>query len=114
LRRTPVRARDALYAGDFVALGQAMIENTEAQANLHPDLLSARHQAVIELVRRHGALGWKVNGAGGDGGSVTLLGGPQTAANRAMLRDIATEVPGTQNIPIYLSPVGLRVGEAAE
>ncbi len=111
LRRTPVHARDALYAGDFVALGRAMIENTEAQANLHPDLVSPRHQAVIEVARRHGALGWKVNGAGGDGGSVTLLGGPQTAANRAMLRAIATEVPGTQNIPIYLSPAGLRVWE---
>ncbi len=111
LRRTPLHARDALYAGDFVALGRAMIENTEAQANLHPDLVSPKHQAVIEVARRHGALGWKVNGAGGDGGSVTLLGGPKAAENRAMLRAITSEVPGTQNIPIYLSPKGLRVWE---
>ena len=113
LRRTPVQARDALYAGDFDALGRAMIENTEAQANLHPDLVSPRHQAVIEVARRHGAIGWKVNGAGGDGGSVTLLGGPKASANRAMLRAITAEVPGTQNIPIYLSPTGLRVWESA-
>jgi len=112
LRRTPLRARDALYAGAFRALGEAMIENTEAQANLHPGLLSRQHRAVIDVARRHGALGWKVNGAGGDGGSVTLLGGPKAAANRQMLRAVAAEVPGTQNIPIYLSPLGLRVWDS--
>jgi D-glycero-alpha-D-manno-heptose-7-phosphate kinase len=114
LRRTPIRARDALYAGDFAELGQAMLDNTEAQAQLHPGLVSPRHQAVIEVARRHGALGWKVNGAGGDGGSVTVLGGPMAAANRTMLRAIAAEVPGTQNIPVCLSASGLHVWEAAE
>jgi len=113
LRRTPVRARDALFAGDFAALGRAMIENTEAQADLHPDLVSPRHQAVIDVARRHGAIGWKVNGAGGDGGSVTLLGGPKAAANREMLRAVTSEVQATQNIPIYLSPTGLRVWESS-
>jgi hypothetical protein len=29
-----------------------------------------------------------------------------------MLRAIVTDVPGTQNIPIYLSPLGLRVWES--
>jgi D-glycero-alpha-D-manno-heptose-7-phosphate kinase len=112
LRRTPLRARDALYAGDFVALGRAMIENTEAQQGLHPELVSPAHAAVIEVARRFDALGWKVNGAGGDGGSVTILGSPQSAANREMLRAIATEVPGTQSIPIHLSPHGLRVWDS--
>jgi D-glycero-alpha-D-manno-heptose-7-phosphate kinase len=113
LRRTPIRARDALYAGDFESLGRAMIDNTEAQAALHPDLVSPKHQAVIDVAKRYGAIGYKVNGAGGDGGSVTLLGGPQSAAKRAMLRAIGNEVPGTQNIPIYLCPSGLRVWESA-
>ncbi len=112
LRETPLRARDALYVGDFAALGRAMIENTEAQANLHPGLVSPRHQAVIEVARRHGALGWKVNGAGGDGGSVTILGGPKAAATREMLREIVTAMPQTRNIPVYLSPFGLRVWES--
>jgi len=112
LRRTPVRARDALYAGDFVSLGQAMIENTEAQAALHPALVSPTHAAVIEVARRFEALGWKVNGAGGDGGSVTILGSPQSAANREMLRAIVAEVPGTQSIPIHLSAQGLRVWDS--
>jgi D-glycero-alpha-D-manno-heptose-7-phosphate kinase len=112
LRRTPLRARDALYAGDFVALGRAMIDNTEAQQGLHPELVSASHAAVIEVAKRFDALGWKVNGAGGDGGSVTILGSPQSAANREMLRAITVEVPGTQSIPIHLSPQGLRVWDS--
>lgn len=112
LRRTPVLARDALYGGDFDALGRAMIENTDAQTNLHPDLVSPQHRAVIEVARRHGAIGWKVNGAGGDGGSVTLLAGAEASGNRAMLRAITAEVPGTQNIPIYLSPNGLHTWES--
>jgi len=109
LRETPVHARDALYAGDFEALGRAMIENTEAQAHLHSELIGPSHQAVIDIARRHGALGWKVNGAGGDGGSVTLLSGPESAARREMLRAITAEAPRTRNIPIGLSPSGLRV-----
>ena len=112
LRETPIRARDALYAGDFASLGRAMIENTEAQANLHAGLVSPRHQAVIDVARRYNALGWKVNGAGGDGGSVTILSEPKAATKREMLRVIPAVVPGTQNIPIYLSPMGLRVWES--
>ncbi len=111
LRQTPVKAKNALYAGDFEALGQAMIENTEAQRRLHPGLISSRHQAVIDIAQRFGALGWKVNGAGGDGGSVTILGGPDSALQRQMLSTIKKELPYTQNIPIYLSRFGLRVWE---
>ena len=74
--------------------------------------MSPKHQAVIEVARRFEALGWKVNGAGGDGGSVTILGSPQSAANREMLRAIAAEVPGTQSIPIHLSTQGLRVWDS--
>ena len=112
LRQTPVAARDALYCGDFAALGRAMIENTEAQAALHPALVSPAHQAVIAIARRFGAAGWKVNGAGGDGGSVTVLSGPESATKREMLSAIQAELPRTQNIPIYLSRFGLRVWES--
>jgi D-glycero-alpha-D-manno-heptose-7-phosphate kinase len=76
LRATAEPSRDALYAGDFAALGQAMIQNTEAQRNLHPDLINPDADRVIEIARTYGALGWKVNGAGGAGGSLTILCGP--------------------------------------
>ncbi|MEE9616644.1 MAG: GHMP kinase [Anaerolineae bacterium] len=111
LRATAGPSRDALYAGDFVALGQAMIQNTEAQRNLHPDLISPDAQRVIEIARAHGALGWKVNGAGGEGGSLTILCGPLSHARRAMIREIEEESPLFQDVPIYLSRFGLRIWE---
>ena len=111
LRQTAPKSRDALYAGDFEAFGAAMIENTEAQGRLHPDLISADAQGVIELAKQHGALGWKVNGAGGDGGSVTLLCGAPSYQRRALRDAIEASNPLFRNIPIYLSRMGLRVWE---
>jgi D-glycero-alpha-D-manno-heptose-7-phosphate kinase len=109
LRKTAPRSRDALYGGDFSALGQAMMDNTEAQARLHPALVSPEAKKIIEIAKEYGALGWKVNGAGGDGGSLTLLMGSASAEKRAMIRAIEQENALFKNIPIYLSRTGLRV-----
>ncbi len=109
LRRHAPRSRDALYAGDFQALGRAMIESTEAQGRLHPALVGAQARQVLEIAKAHGALGWKVNGAGGDGGSLTLLCGESSSRKRALIRDIEQASEAFQNIPIYLSRHGLRV-----
>jgi D-glycero-alpha-D-manno-heptose-7-phosphate kinase len=109
LRLTAPQSRDALYAADFSALGSAMTENTEAQKRLHPALISPEAARVIEIAREHGALGWKVNGAGGDGGSVTILCNDISQVKRAMVREIEQENPLFKNIPIYLSRYGLRV-----
>jgi D-glycero-alpha-D-manno-heptose-7-phosphate kinase len=109
LRKTAARSRDALYAADFAALGAAMIANTEAQGRLHPAIVSAEAAGVIEIAKAHGAHGWKVNGAGGDGGSLTILCDAAAQAKRAMLRAIEQENPHFKNIPIYLSRYGLRV-----
>ena len=49
LRQTAAKSRDAVYAGDFASLGRAMIENTEAQTRLHPALVGAEAQQLIEL-----------------------------------------------------------------
>ncbi len=109
LRITAAKSRDALYNGDFFALGAAMVENTQAQSRLHPALISPEAASVIEIARKHNALGWKVNGAGGDGGSLTLLCDSIAQAKRAMLSDIEKENPLFKNIPVYLSRYGLRV-----
>jgi D-glycero-alpha-D-manno-heptose-7-phosphate kinase len=109
LRVTAPRSRDALYAGDFAALGRAMIDNTAAQRNLHPDLVSAGAESVIEIAREHGALGWKVNGAGGEGGSVTLLCGARSEVKRTLIAEIEAQNPRFKHIPTYLSRYGLRV-----
>jgi D-glycero-alpha-D-manno-heptose-7-phosphate kinase len=112
LRRTAEKSRDALYEGDLVALGRAMVENTEAQGNLHAALIGPAHQAIIDAARRHGALGWKVNGAGGDGGSVTILSRRSMSDKRAMLREVQQANPACHPITIYLSRFGLRVWES--
>lgn len=112
LRRAAEQARDAVYAGDFTALGQAMIDNTNAQLTLHPALIGVEARELITLAKEHGAIGWKVNGAGGEGGSVTLLCGASASARRSLLRTIVQANPLFQPIPIYLSRTGLRVWES--
>jgi len=109
LRVTAEASRDAIYAGDFAALGRAMIANTEAQGRLHPDLICPEAAQVIAIAREHGALGWKVNGAGGEGGSLTLLGGPDASTRRAMIREIEQENQRFRHIPVRLDRAGLRV-----
>jgi len=111
LRTPPVQAKNALFAADLEAFGQAMIANTEAQARLHPSLISDTAKQIIEISRKHGALGWKVNGAGGDGGSLTLLGGSSPSVRRAMVREIEAIDASVRQIPTYLSRFGLRVWE---
>jgi D-glycero-alpha-D-manno-heptose-7-phosphate kinase len=109
LRETAPKALEGLMIGDFDKLGRAMIENHEAQRDLHPSLISSDAQLVIEIAREYGASGWKVNGAGGDGGSVTLLCGDRPDIKRNMLLEIEEENPEFQVIPIHLSPEGLKV-----
>lgn len=74
LRPLAARARKCLEAGDLVGFGRAMKANTQAQRMLCPGLVGPEHQRIIDLAKKYPAcLGWKVNGAGGDGGSITLL-----------------------------------------
>jgi D-glycero-alpha-D-manno-heptose-7-phosphate kinase len=109
LRVAAEKARDAALAGDFGALGRAMRDNTDAQAALHADLVQREAWRVIEIAAAHGAVGWKVNGAGGDGGSITLLSDRRAAAKRAMIRAIEQENAAFVPIPIVISREGLRV-----
>jgi D-glycero-alpha-D-manno-heptose-7-phosphate kinase len=86
-----------------------MRDNTATQAALHPELVHRDAWRVIEIAAAHGAAGWKVNGAGGDGGSITLLSGAGPAAKREMVRAIVQDNPALVRIPIVISREGLRV-----
>lgn len=112
LRREAAIARDALLAGDLNGLGGAMIRNTDAQIDLHKELVGAGHRRIIEIARAHRAAGWKVNGAGGAGGSVTILSGPDLSAHREMIRQIEQCDPSFVHIPVSLCRYGLRIWEA--
>jgi D-glycero-alpha-D-manno-heptose-7-phosphate kinase len=89
-----------------------MVANTAAQAELNAALVSRDAQQVIDLARQHGAIGWKVNGAGGEGGSITLLCGDTSSQKRELIRQIEAANPLFKNIPIYLSRFGLRTWNA--
>lgn len=112
LRKTAEMARDAVYAGDWQRLGESMTVNTEAQGELHPALISEDAHQLIDVARQNGAIGWKVNGAGGEGGSITLLCGTTSSEKRRMIRAIQEANPAFKSLPIYLSRFGLRVWEA--
>jgi D-glycero-alpha-D-manno-heptose-7-phosphate kinase len=112
LRRAADAACRALAVGDLVAFGRAMQDNTHAQRRLHPDLVSPLADRVIAIARDGAAAGWKVNGAGGSGGSLTLLGPSAPNAMRAMLDAIASGCPGVRHIPTTLDRDGLRVWTA--
>ncbi len=114
LRRAAKRGKEAIYAGDLRTLGQCMIDNTEAQAALHPALVSQAARDVIALAKEHGALGWKVNGAGGEGGSLSILCPPEGERKRAFMNALPSLDPSFQVIPTYLSRMGLRRWEVVE
>lgn len=111
LRRSAYEARDALCAGDLAAFGAAMADCTEGQAALHPGLVSPEARQVIALARAHGATGWKVNGAGGEGGSITILCDRAPGARRRLGQAITAADPRMRVIPISLSPRGVTVWE---
>jgi D-glycero-alpha-D-manno-heptose-7-phosphate kinase len=108
LRRAAAAGRNAVEQGDLEALGRAMIANTAAQRRLHPDLVNTDAQRVMDIAARHGASGWKVNGAGGEGGTVTLLGGADTEAQVRLVDGIAHAGPPLDIIPVHVSRAGLQ------
>lgn len=78
LRRLSSLAGDAAAAladGAVDGWAEVLVASTEAQRDLHPGLVGPAHHAAIDVARVHGAVGWKVNGAGGGGGSLTLVAG---------------------------------------
>jgi D-glycero-alpha-D-manno-heptose-7-phosphate kinase len=108
LRDAAVAARDAVLARDLDAFGRAMIANTEAQKSLHPELVGVDARRVIEVAAAQGAIGWKINGAGGDGGSVTILSATREA-KEALEHRVALLDTRYRVLPIQVSTGGLQV-----
>jgi D-glycero-alpha-D-manno-heptose-7-phosphate kinase len=109
LRQAAEAARDAFCNADFPRLGRAMTDNTEAQRQLHPDLIGTDAQTAMEVAAACGAWGWKVNGAGGDGGSLSVLCGSDTGARRRLERTLQDADPRFRTVPTRLSHHGLHV-----
>lgn len=111
LAELPEAGKEHLLEGDLDAFGDVMIQNNELQRELHGDLISGDADAVIEIAKRCGAVGWKVNGAGGQGGSISILGSGDDELRREMLEEIRGLGKGIEPIPTSLSPWGLETEE---
>ncbi len=107
MRKLAEQAKNALYEGDFKALGTAMDRNTDVQRYLHKELVCPKFEEMIDIAKHFEALGCKVNGAGGDGGSMTILTNGDNRIKRDMINTLQEK--GFRHIPIYLSRFGLRV-----
>lgn len=101
LRSAATHAAQALLDGDLDAYGRAMVACTEGQSALHPDLVSPAAGRVIQAAADAKALGWKVNGAGGPGGTVSIIGpdGPAGPFVDALLQAGAVSVLALQPAP---------------
>ena len=108
LRDAAAAARDAVLARDLAGFGRAMMANTEAQRDLHPALIGSDAARIIASASAAGCLGWKVNGAGGEGGSITVLSA--TPDGRTDLeRRVAALGGGYRVLPLRPSAAGLDV-----
>lgn len=108
LRTAAETGRRAVIDRDVAGLARAMVANTEAQAALHPSLVSAEAATVIDTARRAGAWGWKVNGAGGEGGSLSFLS-PDEPTRRAVEAAAAGACPAGRVLRLALSAAGVSV-----
>jgi len=109
LRELPKLAREHLHKADMKSFGQVMIENNECQRKLHVDLISPDADRVIAIAQVYDAWGWKVNGAGGWGGSLSLLADSDPEKREKMLAEIAALGGGIGRLPVTLSQEGLEV-----
>jgi D-glycero-alpha-D-manno-heptose-7-phosphate kinase len=108
LREAALAGKNALLRGNLDLFGQAMIENTCAQELVHPELVGERAKQVIAVAKQHGVTGYKVNGAGGAGGSITLLLKPGAPDKHDLIREIEHLHTEFRHIPVVLAPQGLR------
>ncbi len=112
LRSAAIEARSAVIARNLPSFANAMIANTTAQRALHEALVGHDATRAVDCARACGALGWKVNGAGGEGGSITVLHADKAAKTmterRLLELDSRFEV-----LPVECSDAGIVYARAS-
>jgi len=108
MRTAAMAAAAALAGGDLDAYGAALSTHHEAVRTMHSGLIGRDAIELVALASSFGASGWKVNGAGGEGGSMVVLGPSDAAANTA-LRAAITARSGWHMIQAALGADGVRV-----
>lgn len=107
IRAAAREAIDALRTGDLAAYGRALRDNHEALQVMHPGTVSGEAHELASIAADCGAAGWKVNGAGGAGGSMVVLGPDDADALKAMRERIDVRVPWARVIA-PIDPDGVR------
>ncbi len=111
LRALAEQAKGCLLEKDLESFGDAMTRNNECQRALYEGLISEEADSVIHFAKKYKASGWKVNGAGGKGGSMTILGSEDEAFRNQMMGEINSMGRGIRSIPISLASSGVTVKE---
>lgn len=107
LRILAEEGKSSLISENLAHFGRVMVNNNELQRALHPELISEEADAVIKIAEKYSALGWKVNGAGGQGGSLTVLSSQDRESRKGMITAIQDLGHGIRHLPICLSADGL-------
>ncbi len=74
LRQLALDMVGALQQGNLQSVAKIMNENWAAQQQLHPKITNDQIDHLEQLARDCGAVGFKVNGAGGGGSAVIMAG----------------------------------------
>jgi D-glycero-alpha-D-manno-heptose-7-phosphate kinase len=111
MKQLPLTAKAHLLDGDLESYGEVMVENNECQRSLFGGLVSKEADAVIAVAKKHKAPGWKVNGAGGKGGSLVILANKDDGLKRRMLQEIVALGKGIRPLSASLSSTGLEAWE---
>jgi len=93
----------SLGRGDFAAAGHAMAEEYAARKRLFPGIATPEIETLESLVRRQGALAFKVCGAGGGGCAVVYAG---SGRQEPLRREI--ERRGWRTLSFKISPAGMH------
>lgn len=109
MRQAARIAATSLSNGDLRRFAEQLKENTEAQAILHPDLINKTARGIISIAQSFDAWGWKVNGAGGDGGSISIIASEFGEQSLTMRNEILHQYPDVQYISSAFCPYGVRI-----
>ncbi|MCB0977546.1 MAG: hypothetical protein KDB02_08820 [Acidimicrobiales bacterium] len=108
LSRLAGEAADSLGAGDLERWGTVLTAATDQQRSLGAGLVGVAHEHAIGIARDNGAVGWKVNGAGGEGGSLTVLAA-DTGSAVSLRSDLASADAAWRVVDLSVSPDGVVV-----
>ena len=104
LQACPKEMVQAVHRSDIEHIGAIMNKNWAAQKALHEKITTGQIATLEQLAKKHGAIGFKVNGAGGGGSAVILSA---TGKEYGLKKDIVAA--GFQILPFKFNFTGLQV-----